>query len=244
MTPGLFFRSIARESRGARGRLAFFVACLAVGVAAVVAVAGLSASLDEGIRREARQLLAADLKVEANRPIPPKVLAAIDRLPGAERTAVRETVTVSTAPPRGEAPGPSQLVELKAIDGEYPYYGTLELEPRQPLRELLSEDTAVVAKELLGRLGLAVGDDLLLGGQRFRIAGVVLSEPDRVSVQMSIGPRVLLSGQGLVSKSTGPFDPPLSAHRILRPSTSRNPGSIEVVVGVCIVCSVLRREGC
>ena len=35
-------RAVLRESRGARGRLGFFVACLAVGVAAVVAVAGLS----------------------------------------------------------------------------------------------------------------------------------------------------------------------------------------------------------
>jgi putative ABC transport system permease protein len=137
------------------------------------------------------------LKVEANRPIPAKVLAAIDRLPGAERTGVRETVTVTAAPPRGEVPGPSQLVELKAIDGEYLYYGTLELEPPRPLAELLTGDSTVVATELLARLGLKVGDDLLVGGRRFSIAGVVKAEPDRVSVQMSIGPRLFLSGKGL-----------------------------------------------
>ncbi|MGH9360654.1 MAG: hypothetical protein ACRD2T_01965, partial [Thermoanaerobaculia bacterium] len=66
MTGAATFRQMLRESRGARGRLAFFVACLGVGVAAVVAVAGLSASLDQGIRSEARQLLAADLAVEGN----------------------------------------------------------------------------------------------------------------------------------------------------------------------------------
>ena len=57
MTPGFFLRTLARESRGSRGRLAFFIACLSVGVAAVVAVAGLSGSLDDGIRGEARAVL-------------------------------------------------------------------------------------------------------------------------------------------------------------------------------------------
>ena len=46
---------------GSGGRLAFFVVCLAVGVAAVVAVAGLSAGVDDGLRSKARELLAADL---------------------------------------------------------------------------------------------------------------------------------------------------------------------------------------
>ena len=56
--------------RGSRGRIAFFVACLAVGVAAVVAVAGLAASFDAGIRAQARPLLAADLAVHGRRPPP------------------------------------------------------------------------------------------------------------------------------------------------------------------------------
>ena len=52
-----------RESRGSAGRLAFFAVCLSVGVAAVVAVAGLSQALDSGIQAQARQLLAADLAI-------------------------------------------------------------------------------------------------------------------------------------------------------------------------------------
>ena len=63
MSVSLYLRLLARESRGSLKRFAFFVACLAVGVAAVVSVAGLSAALAEGVRREARQLLAADLTV-------------------------------------------------------------------------------------------------------------------------------------------------------------------------------------
>ena len=201
MSPGFYLRALARESRGSRGRLTFFIACLAVGVAAVVAVAGLSASLRDGIRREARQLLAADLAVRGNQPLPAAVLAAITDLPGARRTDVRETVTVAAAPLRNGQPGPSQLVELKVIEGFYPFYGKLDLRPQRPLNELLTPETTVVAADLLGHLGLKVGDTLQIGGQGYRIAGTVLSEPDRVSISFTLGPRVFLSGRGFARTS-------------------------------------------
>lgn len=197
MTLSFFFKTLLRESRGSRGRLAFFVACLSVGVAAVVAVAGLSASLDDGIRGEARQLLAADLAIESRRPIPKDLDLKAAGLAGAQRTDLQETVTVVAAPPNAAgAPGRSQLVELKVVSGEYPFYGTLDIDPRRPLSQLLATDTTVVASELLARLGLEVGDNLRIGGQPFRITGVVLSEPDRISVSMTLGPRIFLSSDG------------------------------------------------
>ncbi|HEX6201655.1 MAG TPA: FtsX-like permease family protein, partial [Thermoanaerobaculia bacterium] len=193
----LYLRGLARESRGERGRIAFFAGCLAVGVAAVVAVAGLSASLDAGIRGEARQLLAADLAVEANRPLPDGLrerLAAV----GADATAeVREMVTVVAAPPVDGRPGPSQLVEVKAVEPGYPFYGRLALEPDRPLADLLDARSTVVAPDLLARLGLAVGDPLAIGGQPFTVAGTVAAEPDRVGLGLAMGPRVFLSLDGL-----------------------------------------------
>ncbi|MEO6194903.1 MAG: FtsX-like permease family protein [Thermoanaerobaculia bacterium] len=196
MTLGFYVRALVRESRGSRGRLTFFIACLAVGVAAVVSVAGLSASLRDGIRREARQLLAADLAVRGNQSIPTEALTAIAALPGARRTDIKETVTVAAAPGVNGQPGPSQLVELKVVDGFYPFYGKLDLRPARPLHELLTPGTAVVAADLLSHWKLEVGDSLQIGGQTFRVAASVLAEPDRVGISFTIGPRVFLSGPG------------------------------------------------
>lgn len=190
MSLRFFFNALVRESRGARGRLAFFVACLSVGVAAVVAVAGMSASLDEGVRTEARQLLAADLAVEGRRPVPPDLDLAGAGLAGAQRTDLKEMVTVVLA-------RTSQVVELRVVSGEYPFYGELELRPQRPLGELLGDESVVVGSELLSNLGLRQGDTLRVGGAVFRIAGVVLSEPDRVSVSFTLGPRVFMSAAGL-----------------------------------------------
>lgn len=200
MKPRTLFSWMLRESRGAAGRFAFFVACLAVGVAAVVAIAGLAAGLDSGIRSEARQLLAADLAIESRRALP-ETFDLARLLPAGSRTAaVREMVTVVAALPKDGKPGRSQLVELKAVERGYPFYGKLAVDPARPLSALLAPDAAVVAPELLGALGLRRGSEPLVfrvGTADFRIVGEVSAEPDRVGIGTAFGPRVFLSMAGL-----------------------------------------------
>ncbi|MGH7896378.1 MAG: ABC transporter permease, partial [Candidatus Binatia bacterium] len=195
MTAALYLRSMVRESRGLRGRLAFFVACLAVGVAAVVALAGFSQSLDRALRSEARLLLAGDVAIDSRRPFPPELDRAIAAIPGIRRSDVRRLPTVISR--RGEAgrPGASQLVELKVVDRQYPFYGRVRLDPDRLLAELLGEGTTVVAPEVARKLGVEIGDFLRIGGEEFRISGIVRYEPDRVDFGFSIGPRVFLSAQ-------------------------------------------------
>jgi putative ABC transport system permease protein len=91
---------------------------------------------------------------------------------------------------------------LKVVEGGYPFYGELELEPDRPLDELLAGDGVVAAPELLERLGLAVGDPLRLGGVEARVAGVVRSEPDRLggAFGFSAGPR-LFAGPELFERT-------------------------------------------
>lgn len=190
----------ARESRGSAGRLVFFAACLSVGVAAVVAVAGLSQALDRGIQAQARQLLAADIAVSSRRPIAGDVVTAIDRLQQARRTDVIELPTVVSIPvidKTADVPGPSLLCELKAVGPGYPFYGEVVTEPARPLEVLLDEDQVLVGQELLIRLSTSVGEDLQIGSEVFEIAGTITDEPDRLEIGVTLGPRVLLSTSGL-----------------------------------------------
>jgi putative ABC transport system permease protein len=186
-----------REARGSGARLLFFVLCLAVGVGAVVSVNSFSDGLDEGIRKEARSLLAADLSIRSRRPIDDAFREAVRALPGSQQTEIAEMLTVVAVPAEPGSRARSQLTEVKAVDGEYPFYGNLELEPAQPLAELLAADTVIVAPELLRRLELETGSTLRIGGQDFRIAGTVLNEPDRIGGAFSMGPRIFLSEAGL-----------------------------------------------
>jgi putative ABC transport system permease protein len=203
--PRLLLATLRAESRGARGRLAFVGACLAAGVAAVTAVASLGGAIQDGIRARSRTLLGADLSIEARRPLPASLGQSLadswsEVEPGAppvERVDVLELATLAGAVPRSDGgTAPSRLVELKVVGTSWPLYGTVALEPPIGIAALGSERCAV-APELLAGLGLALGDELLLGGAHFEIAATVLEEPDELAFRFTPGPRVLMLDAGL-----------------------------------------------
>ena len=200
MRLSLALRLMAREARGSSAKVVFFTACLSVGVAAVVAVAGLSDGIERALRREARQLLAADLAVRAERAIPDDVAKAVDRLiasrPGSRAVALRELATVVSTPETSGVPGPSALVLLKAAGDGYPFYGTLAIEPPDATRAPLGTDGAFVAPELASKLDLRTGSVLRIGGRDFLVRGVIVAEPDKVNVSFALGPRVIISLDG------------------------------------------------
>ncbi|MEM7163841.1 MAG: FtsX-like permease family protein [Planctomycetota bacterium] len=182
----------AREVRGGFGRLAFFVGCLAAGVAGVVGVESLVQDINKTLQLQARALLAADLSVESRRPLP-DALAQREEFNGRERCDVVELPTMASVPETAQA----RLVEVWALDGRYPFYGTLALEPALPLPQLLTPNHVVVAPELLREFALAVGDTLRIGGAEFAIAGTIAAAPERLDFSLSLGPKVLMNRAGL-----------------------------------------------
>ena len=212
MRLGVLFRYSWWEFRGALGRVWVWLLCLAVGVGAVVSVAGLAASVDGAIRGQAKKLLAADLTVRSRGPVSAEVDEAIDSLPGVRRAEVRELAAmVGRVEPRSDSDGGpgSLLVELKAVSGGYPFYGELLAEPPLPDGispvEALGDDSALVAAEVLLRLGLRVGDELRLGEASFVIAGVLVDEPDRLPSGFAFGPRVIVSASAQEAAGVFPF---------------------------------------
>lgn len=183
-------RMLWREARSSPARLVFFAACLALGVAAVVTVAGLSTALEDMMRSRAREILAADVSVSARRPLPENVEAEFARK-DFRLTRVRQMASLVAADS-----GRSQLVDLKVVDGEYPFYGALTLDPPGTLGERLTPESCAVAPELLTRLGLERGAALKIGGARFVIDTVIVAEPDRMNFSLTLGPRVFLSAAG------------------------------------------------
>ena len=207
MKPSLALSLMARESRGSAGKVVFFLACLSVGVAAVVAVAGLASGVDRGLRREARSLLAGDVVVRSMKPMPQDVVASIDRWvaahPGSASTPLLEMATVVTTP-RGDAVT-SSLVELKAVGPGWPFYGNVETEPALPLQDLLAGEGVLVAPDLAKKLDLREGSRLDIGGKPFTVRGRIVSEPDRLGVGIDLGPRLLVSRATLATTGLDTF---------------------------------------
>ena len=112
MSLRLAWRWLVRETRAWGARLVFFIACLAVGVAAVVAVASLAAGIEEAVRGQARELLAADLVVRGRRPTPPEIREALEAVPGIQLAEVKEMASMAAAIGKDGAAGTSLLVQL------------------------------------------------------------------------------------------------------------------------------------
>ena len=192
-----------RDLKSAPGKFAFVVLSVAVGVAALVGVRGLSDSFRNSLSTEARSLMAGDLSARMARPPTPdekNKIAEIVRQSGkADADRLRATWSTETISMASVPPDPVPLVvSLKAVDpSEYPYYGTAKLEPEMGLQQALTGDSAVVADEFLIRLNAHVGEMMRLGGRNFRIAAVLKQEPDRITAGAGLGPRVMISQASL-----------------------------------------------
>ena len=162
-----------------------------------MSVAGLSASLRDGIRREARQLLAADLAVRGNQPHSAGGPDGDRRPPGRppHRRQGDGHRRRRSRRQRPAGPQPARRAQGRWTASTRSTASSTCARPR-PLHELLTPGTAVVAADLLSHWKLKVGDSLQIGGQPFRVAASVLAEPDRVGISFTIGPRVFLSGAG------------------------------------------------
>jgi putative ABC transport system permease protein len=192
---GLVARLAWRETRGAWRHFVGFLACIALGVGALVAVLSVAAALDRALGREARALLGGDVELRSARPLDAGAGAPVRDLArrGATVTRVQELVGMARDPVGGR----SLLVELKAVDAAYPLYGRLDVTPARPLDTLLASGGVVVEEALLARLGLAVDDALAIGDATLTVTGVVRKEPDRAASLFTLGPRVLLNTASL-----------------------------------------------
>jgi putative ABC transport system permease protein len=186
-----------RESRASAGKFLFVVLAVAMGVGSLTGVKGFSRAFHTMLLREARTLMAADLMVRVFGLPGPAQTAAMQQLDreGVQRTWITETITMLSI---GSGDAPPVLVSVKAVDPKvYPFYGQVKLEPAGALAQVLTPGHIAVSRDLMLRLDARTGDHVRMGGVDFTIAGVVDSEPDRMSGSLNVGPRVMISREGL-----------------------------------------------
>ncbi len=215
-----------RELQASRTKFLFVILSVAIGVAALTGVRGFSDSFQKTLLGEARTIMAADLSARMFRQPTHDEEQQLNELAshGIRRTEVSDMVSMVSSP--GD-PVPL-LVSLKAVDPqEYPFYGTVVLQPAGDLRQVLTDATVVVADDLLIRLHTQVGASLKIGDSTFRIAAILVREPDRMSSGMGLGPRVMMT-QSALEKSGLLQQGSRSGERFLF-KLSRNSGSIATV---------------
>lgn len=213
-------RLTRRELRGGLRGFRIFLACLILGVAAIAAVGIVRASIQAGLAEQGRVLLGGDAQMQFTyRHASEAERAFMDRV----ALRISEVIDFRSMAVAGEGDAAEHgLTQVKAVDGAYPLVGTVELDPPMPLDQALAGRDglpgAVMDRVLVDRLGLGIGDTFRLGLQSFRLAAVLMAEPDSASGGFGLGPRTLVASPALADSGLiGPgtlFD---TQYRLLLP---------------------------
>ncbi len=209
MSAGLAARLARRELRGGLRGFRIFLACLALGVAAIAAVGMVRSAIQAGLERESAAILGGDAEIELTyRYADP---AELEWMQGVA-TTVSETVDFrSMAVAERDGGTERALTQIRAVDGAYPLVGKVRLEPEMPIETAFAGTDGlpgiVVERALADRLALSPGDRLRLGTQDFVLMAVLARYPDSAAGGFGLGPRSLvlaedLTGSGLLAEGT------------------------------------------
>lgn len=168
------WRMAWRDSRSQRLRLLVFSLAIVSGIAALTAIYSLKASVEKGISSEAKSLLGSDLKISSKKEFVDEELA---RLTEKAEGFSRETSFPTMMRFLPELPdGGSRLMQMRGIEGEYPFYGKVETRPADAWERLQAagaESGVLLEPAVLDQFGAKIGDEVKVGKIRLKILGVI-----------------------------------------------------------------------
>lgn len=176
-----------RDARNNKSRLFLFVSSIILGIAALVAVYSFRDNLQKDIDRQAKELTGADLIIESRKPLSLRAQQLIDTL-GVQRSSERSFASmlyfVNTAG--------SRLVQVKALQGGYPFYGSLETTPLLAASSFQSGRGALVDKTIMLQYNAKVGDSIKIGALTFKINGALDKAPGQSGLSSTVAPIVYI----------------------------------------------------
>jgi putative ABC transport system permease protein len=181
-----------RDSRSSRRRLLLFSISITLGIAALVSIGSFRHSLARAIDDQARTLLGADLVIESTRKFRPEDEQLLHSLGDAQAREVRFT-TMATFPKSNG----TRLAHVRALGGDFPFYGPMETAPAEAAREFRTSGHAIIEESLALQFQVQPGDPLKIGDFEFTVAGALRKMPGEASAAGSFAPRVYIPLQDL-----------------------------------------------
>ena len=195
LRPGFALKLALRESRYGFRRVGVYMASITLGVAALVSIHSFRDDFSRAVQADADILMGANARFADDKPIGPEVQTVIDSL----RSAGVESARVTTASSMILAPSSDvvRLLQVRALDQGYPYYGDVATEPAGVWGAHLESGKVLVDPAVLTQLRVSIGDSLVVGTVRLVIAGTVDDLPTDVAFQAAIGPRIHISQESM-----------------------------------------------
>lgn len=198
-----------RDTRASRRRLLLFSLAIVLGVAALVAVGSVRDNLRLAIEQQTKSLLGADLTINSRTEFPEEPARYFATL-GEDRAREISFNSMLIVPREG---GPTRLVQVRAIEGDFPFYGDFNTEPAGARATLRGGMNAVLEESLMVQFGLKAGDTVRLGTAEYAVAGGLRAIPGEAAAVTQMAPRVFVplstvGGTGLLQQGS------LSRHRL------------------------------
>ena len=182
-----------RDSRASRRRLAFVSLSVVLGIAALVGIASLGDNLKRAVDTQTKALLGADLTVTSPRQFTKETLAYFRTL-GGEMAREVSLPSMVNFPTRGNARWRGQV---RALEGNFPFYGELVTEPAGAMKKLSTGSFAVIEDTLLAQFGVQIGDEVKVGRATLKVVGALKKIPGEPAAVALLQPRIYMSTASL-----------------------------------------------
>lgn len=183
-------KTALRDSRKNRGKLFMFMSSIILGIMALVAINSFNYNLVKDIDNQTKSVLGADIMVEGKKAMPAHLKVVLDSVPG-ERASQMEFFSMAVIGD-GSEEDETQFTRIKAIEGGFPFYGSLVTEPKDAKSRYQAEGGALVDDALMFEHELAVGDSIRLGQQSFPITGRLMNSFGSISLGASFAPSIYI----------------------------------------------------
>lgn len=176
-----------RDGKASGKRLLLFMASIILGIAAVVSIQSFSENLKQNIGLQSKALMGADYLIDSNQPANDRVLEIIDSLGGAGAMEVKFASMAAFS-----KNGATKLVQVRGVEGEFPFYGELETEPTEAAKIYREKGGALVDATAMLQFDLKPGDSVKLGNITFPIIGSLITAPGSTGIGTSVAPPIIV----------------------------------------------------
>lgn len=178
-----------RDSRAHRSRLLLFLSCICIGVAALVALHSFGSSVKEGIVKQSKSLLGADLLIKSRSPHDAKLTKRLLEV-SSENVKEWRFSSMGSFPKSGKVP---RLIQVRGVESGFPIYGEIETAPAGAAAKLFDQSqSALIDESLKMQFQVAVGDKIEIGESEFIVQGFIKSLPGESFMVSELAPRVLI----------------------------------------------------
>lgn len=175
-----------RDAKASKVRLLLFMSSLVLGIAAVVAIQLFSTNLKDNLQLQSKALMGADYIIDTRQVPTERAQEIIDSL---KPDAYEVNFVSMVAFPKSQG---TKLVKVRGMEGNFPFYGTLDTQPVSAAASYQNNGGALVDATLMLQFDVEIGDSIKIGKLTLPVVGALKSIPGSTAVSTSVAPPVLI----------------------------------------------------